>query len=274
LTPGEHVIEFSREGYKPKRLTKQFAAGETLQLSGGEIALEAVQGVLHINRFPLDSEVTITREGETQARTVGVTTLNLPEGSYTLKATAPNYSPRISVVHVTAGETKTVDLRLTGEQKAGMALWENPDRWVPGGNWFVRRGGGFALCSISPAAGRFLFTVTLRKGHRLQWVVNQTDERNYVLFQLEKKTFTRSLVRNGVATELARAALSFEPPGYYTLQVRVAASTIAHQAFDGRNWILLDSWTEPSQNFTGGKFGFLIPSGDEVGISNFSYYPQ
>jgi hypothetical protein len=155
-----------------------------------------------------------------------------------------------------------------------MALWENPDRWVPGGNWFVRRGGGFALCSISPAAGRFLFTVTLRKGHRLQWVVNQTDERNYVLFQLEKKTFTRSLVRNGVATELARAALSFEPPGYYTLQVRVAASTIAHQAFDGKNWILLDSWTEPSQNFTGGKFGFLIPSGDEVGISNFSYYPQ
>jgi hypothetical protein len=274
LTPGEHVIEFSKEGYRPKRLTKQFAAGETLQLSGGEIGLEAVQGVLHINRFPPDSEVTVTREGETQARTVGVTTLNLPEGSYTLKATAPNYSPRISVVHVTAGEAQTVDLRLTGERKAGMALWENPDRWVRDGNWFFRRGGGFALCSISPAAGRFLFTVTLRKGRRLQWVVNQTDERNYVLFQLEKKTFTRNVVRNGVATELARAALSFEPPGYYTLQVRVAAGTIAHQVFDGKKWILLDSWIEPSQNFPGGKFGFLIPSGDEVGVPNSPYYPQ
>jgi hypothetical protein len=274
LSPGEHVIELSRESYKPKRLTKQFAAGETLELSEGDLALEAALGVLQIDRFPPESEITITRGGEAQARSVRETTLNLPEGTYTLKATATNYQPRTQVAQVVAGQTRRVDLRLTGEQKSGIALWENPDRWLRDGNWFVRRGGGFALCSISPAAGRFLFTVTLRRGNRLQWVVNQTDDRNYVLFQLEKNVFTRSQVRNGAATELARVPLSFAPPGYYTMQVRVAAGTIAHQIFDGKNWIALDSWTEPGQDFTRGKFGFLIPGNDEVAFSNFSYFPH
>jgi hypothetical protein len=178
------------------------------------------------------------------------------------------------VAHVVSGQTRMVDLRLTGEQKSGIALWENPDRWARDGNWYVRRGGGFALCSISPAAGRFLFTVVLRRGNHLQWVVNQTDERNYVLFQLEKNVLTRSLVRNGATTELARVPLSFGSPGYYTMQVRIAAGTIAHQIFDGKSWIMLDSWTEPGQDFARGKFGFLIPGNDEVGITNFSFNPQ
>jgi hypothetical protein len=274
LSPGEHVIELSKESYKPKRLTRRFTAGETLELSEGDLALEAALGVLNIDRFPPESEITIVREGEAQARPVRETTLNLPEGSYTLKATATNYQPRTQVVQVAAGQARRVDLRLTGEQKSGIALWENPDRWLRDGNWFVRRGGGFALCSISPAAGRFLFTVTLRRGNRLQWVVNQTDGRNYVLFQLEKNVFTRSLVRNGAATELARVPLSFAAPGYYTLQVRIAAGTIAHQIFDGKDWTTLDSWTEPGQDFTRGKFGFLIPGNDEVAFSNFSYFPH
>jgi tetratricopeptide (TPR) repeat protein len=274
VSPGEHVIELVRESARSKRITRHFAAGESVVLSGGEVALEAALGVLHLNLFPPDSQVTITRAGETQAPPVGDTTLNVLEGSYTLKAIAPNYSSRTSVVHVAAGETKTVDLRLTGEQKSGMAFWENADRWARDGNWFVRRGGGFALCSITPAVGRFVFTVALRRGHRLQWVVNQTDDRNYVVFQLEKKTLTRSVVRNGAATESARAPLGFESPGYYTLQIRISANSVSHEAFDGESWKPLDSWSDSGMNFTKGKFGFLIPGSEEVAISNFVFYPQ
>jgi serine/threonine protein kinase len=274
LTPLEHTIELSKESYKSKRLTRQFTAGETVELTGSDVSLEAAMGTLQINRFPPESVVTITGPGETQPRPVSETTLRLPEGVYKLSATAANYSPGTAEAQVVAGQTRMVDLRLTGEKKSGISLWENPDRWTRDGKWYVRRGGGFALCGVSPAAGRFLFTVVLRRGNRLQWVADQTDERNYVLFQIEKGIFTRSLVRNGATKELARVPLSFASPGYYTLQVRVAAGIIAHQIFDGKNWIMLDSWTEPGQDFSRGKFGFLIPGNDEVGITNFSYTPQ
>jgi len=46
-----------------------------------------------------------------------------------------------------------------------------------------------------------------------------------------------------------------------------------HEAYDGKSWVPLDSWTEVTHNFTAGKFGFFVPGGDEVAVSNFAFYP-
>jgi hypothetical protein len=249
-------------------------AGETVQLLPADVALEAALGVLHLNLAPPDSQVTISRGGETQARAATETTLNLPEGTYTLVAKATNYSPRTVTVQLDAGETKNVDLRLSRESKAGMADWESPDRWVRDGNWFVRRGGNLALFKVTPTAGRMVFTAMLRRGRRLQWVVGLTDERNYVLLQMDKKFFYRGEVRNGAAHELLKTPLKLDQKGYATIQIRISSNSLVHEAYDGKNWIPLDFWTEVTHNFAAGKFGFLVPGGDEVAVSNFNFYPQ
>jgi len=272
LSPGDHTIELRKDQYKAKRVSRRFAAGETVQLSAAEAALEAGLGILHLSLAPADSQVTISRAGEAQARPVTETTLNLPEGSYTLVAKAANYGSRTETVRLSSGETKNVDLHLTRETKTGMSDWENPESWVRDGNWYVRRGGNLALFKVTPTAGRIDFTAQLRKGRRLQWVVGSTDDRNYVLYQMDKKFFYRNEVRNGVVNELLKAPLKQELKGYATIRIRISPTSVVHESYDGK-WNPLDSWTEVTHNFAAGKFGFLVPAGDEVAISNFAFYP-
>jgi hypothetical protein len=117
-------------------------------------------------------------------------------------------------------------------------------------------------------------TLALRRVRRLQWVLNYTDDRNYVLFQTDKKTFYRSVVQNGVTKELARVPMGVDYKGYYTLQMRVAANAVTHEVFDGKGWVTIDSWSDPGRNLASGRFGLLAPGSDEIAVSNFAFYPQ
>ncbi len=274
LEPGKHTLELRKEAYLSKRITVQFGAGEVLRLAGNEVVLGMAMGTLRLNLSPPDSQVTVSRPGESTARPVSETTLNLPGGSYILTARAPNYSSRSVSIQVVPGETKTVNLLLTEEKKGGMDDWDEPTRWKRDANWFVRRGGDFALFGITPTGGRFVFTVALRRGRRLQWVLTHTNNKNYILFQMDKEHFYRSQVRNGDTTRLAKVPHGLADKGYYTLQIRVTPNAIIHEAFDGRNWTTLDNWKQSDFSFVEGKFGFLISGGDEVGVSNFAFYPQ
>ena len=273
LAPGEHTIELHKDQFKSKRLARRFAAGETVQISAADAALEAALAVLHLSLAPADSQVTISRAGEAQARPVTETTLNLPEGTYTLVARAANYGSRTETVRLSSAETRNVDLHLTRETKTGMSDWENPESWARDGNWYVRRGGNLALFKVTPTAGRVVFTAALRKGRRLQWVVGSTDDRNYILYQMDKKFFYRNEVRNGVLNELLKTPLKLEQKAYATIQIRISPTSVVHQVYDGKSWIALDSWTEVTHNFAAGRFGFFVPGGDEVAVSNFAFYP-
>ena len=274
ITPGDYTVELRKEGFRPKRLNRTFAAGETVRLTGNEVLMDAAQGILHLSVSPPDAQVTIALVGDPQAREVRETTLNLPEGTYIVRASAANHAPGSASVRIATGETKTVELKLTAERKGDVGGWENASVWTRDGNWQVRKGGGISLYGATPTAGRFVFTITLRKGKRLQWVLNHSDGQNYALYTTDKKTFTRSVVRNGSTQELAKLPMPVEYNGYYTLQIRVSAGSVVHEIFDGKSWLLLDSWTNPGTNVAAGKFGVLVPGNDEVGISNFAFYPQ
>lgn len=273
LAPGEHTIELQKDQFKSKRLARRFAAGETVQLSPADAALEAALGILHLSLAPADTQVTISRAGEAQARPVTETTLNLPEGTYTLTARAANHGSRTETVRLSSGETKNVDLHLTRETKSGMADFENAASWTQDGNWSVRRGGNLSLYRVTPLSGRVVFTAALRKGRRLQWVVGSTDDRNYVLYQMDKKFFYRNEVRNGALNELLKTPLKQELKGYATIQIRISPTSVVHETYDGKSWVPLDSWIEVNHNFAAGKFGFFVPGGDEVAVSNFAFYP-
>ncbi len=245
LTPGEHTIELRKEQFRPKQIRRNFAAGETVTLTGADVTLERAPGVIRVNLSPADARVTVARAGEAP-RPVTDTTLTLPEGNYTLTARAPEYGDKTVSVQLGAGETRVVELQLTRLKAApvvtrgGMNDWDNPSGWARDGNWFVQRGGNFVTFRPATVQGTLIFTGNLRRGRRLQWFLARTDDKNYLLFQMDKKTFYRNEVAGGKTKELAKVPHKQDKQDYWTIQIEVTPGAVIHRLHDGEKWTLLD----------------------------------
>jgi hypothetical protein len=112
----------------------------------------------------------------------------------------------------------------------------------------------------------------LLKGHLLQWVVNYTDPRNYVFFQMDDNSFHRIVIHNGAKTDEIIVPDKSDKKSFRMLHIRVSSTEIVHQIKHGDRWVALDRWTQPGANLGMGKFGFYIPGNDEVAISGFAHY--
>lgn len=279
LVPGEHILELRKEQHRTKTIRRNFNAGEAVTLTGGDVVLERALATLRVNVNPAGATVLVGRPGETP-RQAPDTTLTLVEGSYTITARAPGHAERSVTVQIAAGETRSVDITLPREKsavaaavtKGAMNDFEDIASWSRDGNWFVRRGGNFVSYRSNPP-GSFLFTAMLRRGRRLQWVASRSDDRNYLLFQLDKKNYYRNQVVNGRSSELLKVPHKMDNQDYYTLQVDILANGIVHKIHDGEQWNVLDDWREAGKGVLG-KFGFLIPGGDTIAVSNFSFQAQ
>ncbi|MGO9256884.1 MAG: protein kinase domain-containing protein [Bryobacteraceae bacterium] len=280
VPPGEHSIELRKDAYKPRKIEKRFEASQTLQLAAADISLEKLPGTLKLNITPAEAQITVARLGEAP-RPVTDAILNLPDGTYTLSASAANYQEKTYTVSLVSGDNKTLDISLPPLAKpapkalgGGMADWDSPGAWKLENDWYVRKGGDFIGYKPASTNGTFVFTIEQRHGKRLQWEAARTDSRNYVLFQIDKKTFYRAQVVNGKETQLKKIPLPAQKQSAYTIEMDIANGSIVNRLQDGSNWIVLDSWEEPNRAFGNGKFGFYIPGGDEVGLSNFSFAPK
>ena len=138
----------------------------------------------------------------------------------------------------------------------------------------MRQGGNFLPLPVTPTAGKFNFTVLLRKGRRVRWFLNRIDDRNYDLIELDKKTFYRSRVTNGKTTEVAKVPHNAGENGPYQIQVEVSADTVTHSIRRGGSWAVLDTWHETGRDLSRGTFGFLITGRDEMGLADFSFQPR
>ncbi len=281
ISPGDHTIELRRERFAPRRMQRQFRAGEAVQVGGADVALERLPATLRINVTPADARVTIRRSDESQARPVTERTLRLPEGSYVVAASAPKHAERSATVQLAAGEARSVDLQLAGEVAAapqvktgGMADWDNPGGWVKEAQWLVHKGGNFVTYRTTPTTGTFVFTAALLKGRRLRWFVNYVDAKNYAFFEMDKKFFYRKDVTGGRTQDLGKVQHNLEQDRYYTLQIDIAPGSVVHKFSKNDRWTTLDAWSQPGRNFSSGKFGFLIQGSDQVGLSNFSFIPR
>ncbi|MDX2150054.1 MAG: PEGA domain-containing protein [Bryobacteraceae bacterium] len=279
ISPGEHTFEFRLDKYQPKKVTRQFTAGAVTEIVGVELALAKVNGTLRLTLSPSDSRVTLRLASEppAQARVIRDLSLSLPEGQYVLTASAPNFNEKTLTVSLAGGENKGVDLQLQkiAPKQLGMADWDDPSGWKAEGGWLMRRGGNFVLFRPTTVTGTFVFTVMLAKGRRVQWVTNYLDDRNYTLFQLEKRQFTRKEKVNGRENELGKVNHNNDKTESWAVQVDVSPTMIVHRMLRDGRWEQLDAWTAPpGRNFSNGKFGFYLPGGDQIGLSNFSYTPR
>lgn len=267
----EHTVELRKESFQPRQFKKHFMAGEAVSLAAADAALEAAPGELKITFAPADANVAIGRSSGLPIIVSSGVPLSLPAGTYTLTARTAERFTRTSTFEVIGGQSRTFDLSLAPN---GMTKWEDPGAWKKQGDSFVRKGGDFVLYGDVPAAGTFVFSAMLTKGHILQWVLNYTDSRNYVLFQMDDDSFYRTVIRNGQKADEIKVSDKGDKKSFRALTIRVSPTEIVHQIKHSNNGIILDRWTQPGTNLSLGKFGFCIPGSDEVALSSFAHYPD
>jgi len=272
VSPGDHSVELRHERFKPRQLKKHFDAGGTISLAAADAALEAAPesalGELKITFAPADANVAIVKGNLLNMVSSGVP-LNLPPGTYTLTARTAERFTRSSTFEVIAGQSKTLDLSLA---PSGMSKWDDPGAWKHEGDSFTRKGGDFVLYGVVPASGTFIFSAMPAKGHLLQWVLNYSDRKNYVLFQMDDNNFYRAVIRNGEKTDEIKVPDKADKKSFRALLIRVSSTEIVSQIKHGDSVIVLDRWTQPGVNLGLGKFGFYIPGNDELSLSGLAHY--
>jgi len=268
VNPGDHTVELRKERFKPRQFKKHFVAGGTMSLAAADAALEAAPGVLIVTFAPADATVAIVK-GELLKMVSSGVPLNLAAGTYTLTARTAERFTRSSTLEVIAGQSKTLNLSLA---PSGMSKWDDPGAWKHERDSFIRKGGDFVLYGVVPASGTFVFSAMLTKGHLLQWVLNYSDPKNYVLFQMDDDNFYRTVIRNGEKTGEIKVPDKGDKKSFRTLQISVSPTELVHQIKHGDHWTVLDRCTQPSVNLSLGKFGFYIPGNDQVALSSFAHY--
>jgi hypothetical protein len=268
VNPGDHTVELRKERFQPRLFKEHFVVGGEISLAAADAALEATPSELRITFAPADAKVAIVKGDFLTTVTSGVP-LNLAAGTYTLTARTADKFTRSATFEVVAGQSRTLDLSLA---PSGMSKWDDPRAWKQEGDSFVRRGGDFVQYEDVPASGTFVFSAMAGKGHPLQWVLNYTDPKNYVLLQMDDDNFSRTVIRNGEKTDQIKVSDKGDKKSFRTLRIRVSPTEIVHQVAHGDRWTVLDRWTQPGANLSQGKFGFYLPGSDQVALSSFSHY--
>ena len=268
IDPGERTVEFRKEGFRPKQLRLQFVAGQMQTVRGNQ---EQLLGALLVNVSPPAKELILRRQGETSGVSITAGRRDIPPGSYTVTARWSSGREQTKPVAIVAGATLPVDLAL---KQIGMEGWQNPKEWSAEGKSYVHKGGGIVLFNPNPTAGTFVFTAPLRKGKRLAWALNYTDQDNYLLFEIDSKAFSRKEVVGGQTRELYRSPSGIGKSEYCSVRIDVTAGSIIHQIYDGQRLVPFDTWKDSTRDFSRGKFGFVIPGNQTVSISNFGFSPQ
>jgi len=268
VNPGDHLLELRKERFKPRQFKKHFVAGGSISLGATDAALEAALGELKITFTPADANVAIVKGDLLKMVSTGVP-LSLDPGTYILTARTADRFTRSATIEVIAGQSKTLNLSLAPN---GMSKWEDLGGWKQEGDSFTRKGGDFVLYGAVPAAGTFTFSAMPTKGHLLQWVLNYSDPKNYVLLQMDDNNYYRSVIRNGEKADEIIVPHKGDKKAVRTLRIRVSSSELVHQFKKGDSWTVLDRLAQPGVNFSLGKFGFYIPGNDQVALSGFSHY--
>jgi hypothetical protein len=289
VAPGDHTIDLRRDQFAPKRIQRSFRTGQPVVISGADVVLASAgpaNGIIKVARTPADAAVTYRRSDEQQTHELKGDQLEVTPGTYMVFTKAPGFSDRMDRVQVGAGETRTLQVALAKVAVVAVAKngditgFAEPDAWKKDGELWVHKGGGFVPYKLGPR-GVYTFTVELLKGGgpfrggRIRWCVEYVDAKNYLLYELDKKTFWAEVIEKGKKLERAKSQHNVDSQKAFSIQIEVTPEHVVHKIKDnGGQWVVLDTFAEPGRNFTNGPFGFLIQGNDEIGISDFSFVPK
>ena len=287
LEPGRHTVSLRRDGFKPLQTDVTLSSAKAVDLQG---TLESTLGTLKIDISPagVDAHLRIRREGESQDRDVSGSSLSLAEGSYTVTGSAPQYQNAAATVHVTANAISTASLVFTKKVDTAPKTVAKappstpvfgPDDWVKAGGWtrqdnmIVHQGGDYVLATPDLTQGTIRFTAVILKGKRLEWVLAFRDNKNYLFFQVDDKNLTRYEVVNGAKASQVKVPHKLDRKQPMSFTISLTPSAVIHSVQQGGQWVILDNWLILG-SLAHGKFGFHIPSSDEIGLTDFRLAPN
>lgn len=289
VNPGSRRITLRRGSSTSTPLGYIFRAGETFQPGANDLQFAQRNGSLELYPEPSDARLLLRPYGQpdTAARMLLKNSTSLPEGNYVLQASAPNFGLLAVNFSVLANETTRVPVRLKPlpasmqPSALGMESFEEPDRWLSDGTWMVRRGGGFVTYSPTAQAGMYSFSIQPRRNQRLQWFANFTGPKDYCVFRLDRRQFSRQRFENGRPVETVTRAVPSDPgyPGWFDVRLDVESTRVTTQLKVDGKWITVDEWVNEKKPFAQGQFGFLIPdgakpnSGEEYAVRDLRFTP-
>jgi hypothetical protein len=281
IQPGDHTVELRREQYLPKRVQRSFHAGQAVVLAGTEVALAAANGTVRLTRNPASATITYRRGEETESHEAPGNRIELPAGGYAFSASAPGFVESTTRVQLAAGENREVDFTLARERPAapppvvasGMAEFEDAPKWKKEGDSWIHKGGGFVPYKLPPK-GVFTFTVQPLKGGKIRWCLQYLDAKDYLLYEMDRKSFWAGVIQKGQRLERVKAPHNLGNQKAFTIQVEVTPDRLVQKVRMGDAWKVLDTFVEEGRDFTRGKFGFLIQGNDEIAISDFQFLPK
>jgi PEGA domain len=169
---------------------------------------------------------------------------------------------------------KPLSLRVTS-----MDGFESQEGWTKQDNGVWRhRGGGFLTYKL-PSTGVFTFAVylvrggNLFRGGRVRWVTDYIDPKNYVLSELDDNNLTIKDVVNGKSSDHAKMPHNVDSKDAWAIQIEISPGRLIQRIQKDKQWVTLDSWTDPAHEFGAGKFGFDVQGNDEIGVSDFKFQP-
>jgi hypothetical protein len=158
--------------------------------------------------------------------------------------------------------------------------FESLEGWMQQDNGVWRhRGGGF-LTYKPPSSGLYTFAVylvrggTVFRGGRVRWVADYKDPKNYVVSELDENSLTIRDVVNGKSSEHAKLKHNVESKlKAWAIEIEISPDRLIQRIQKDKEWVTLDTWTDPDHKFADGKFGFLVQGNDEIGVSDFKFSP-
>ena len=264
LKPGTHTFR-AQKG-------KQFQANQKqLDLAAGQAAdvdlrLNPAPVPVEIKRSPPDSTVTYTRAGDPVVRTFTGTRQDLPEGDYKFTARANGYLEKGALKHIAWDTTFPIDLTQSPAPTSfTIADWDR-GVWTKNGSLYVRNGGGLVL--FPKPLGYIQFTAILQGGKsHAQWVLQYVNDKNYIQCEIDDEGFQAFRVSDTKRAEIFPKKRPVPKADWYAIIVVIRTDGAAISLQRGAD---LEPLGEvPGAGFGETKFGFFVPTGQRLFLSNF-----
>jgi hypothetical protein len=284
VEPGKHSVSLRHDRFKTVESSGTFVAGKSFELEG---AIQSLVGTLKIETSPQvpDLHVRIRRQGESQDREVKDASVPLPEGTYTVTASAPKYQDAMTTVRVNADSTTVAVLGMKAiaapaspkpvvvpspPQVTAFLLndWLKTGDWTRDGQMLRQQGGNFVLAPFNLTAASIRFSAKVLKGKRLEWVAGYRDPRNYYLFQLDD-----SNLADGKHSKTVKIPLQIPRDAFATFSIEITPRGITHAVSRDQRDGELETW-QPATGFPAGQFGFSVQGRDEIGLADFRLTPK
>ena len=265
LKPGTHTFRAEKgRQFQPIQKPLELTAGQTSDL---DLRLTALPVPVEIRKMPPDSTVTYTRSGDPAVRPFTGTRQDLPEGDYKFTADADGYLQRVALEHISWDSVHPIDLKQDPAPASFTVADWGKGVWTAKTSYSERNGAGFVL--FPKALGFVQFAIHLQGGmNHPQWLLHYVNERNYIRCEIDDDGFQAVRISETKQPEVLTRKKGVPKQQWYAIKIVTRSDGATLSLHKDATWETLGDVSEPG--FAETKFGFYVPTGQQLQLANFN----